>query len=298
MFVADGLRKKIAFIVNPNAGVSNTEAIVKQIREHTPAYVDYEIIFWETPAQGKEITDRVLNEKFTVAVAVGGDGTVNEVSKALVGTEVALAIIPIGSGNGLARHLKIPLDVKSAIHVILHGDAIRIDSCFINDKAFFCTSGIGFDAHIGKLFAETKVRGFSTYVRITIGQLLSYRASEYSLKMNKEEIKRKAFLITFANASQYGNDAFIAPLASVGDGLIDVCILKPFKFWDLPGIVWKMFHRSINSSHFMESYRASEIEVVRERKGPAHYDGEPDEMGEKLKIRIQPGSLSVIAPSA
>ncbi|MFI5148282.1 MAG: diacylglycerol/lipid kinase family protein [Bacteroidia bacterium] len=297
MFVADGLRKKIAFIINPNAGVSNTETIIKQIKEHTPNYVDYEIILWDAPAQGKEITDRVLKEHFSVAVAVGGDGTVNEVSKALVGTEVALAIIPIGSGNGLARHLKIPLDVKNAIHVILHGEAIKMDSCFINDKAFFCTSGIGFDAHIGKLFAEAKTRGFSTYVRITISQLLSYRAVSYSLRMNKEEIKRKAFLITFANASQYGNDAFIAPHASVGDGLIDVCILKPFKFWDLPGIVWKMFHKTIDHSHFMETYRASEIEVEREGKGPAHFDGEPDEMGARLRIHIQPSSLSVITPA-
>jgi diacylglycerol kinase (ATP) len=296
MFVTDSLRKKIAYIINPNAGIGNKEDIVRQIKSHTPAYLDYEIIYWETPGQGKEITDRVLRENFSVAVAVGGDGTVNEISKALIGTKVALAIIPIGSGNGLARHLKIPLDVKNAIHVILHGEAISMDSCFINGKAFFCTSGIGFDAHIGKLFAEAKQRGFGTYVRITIGQLLSYRAAVYNLKINKESIERKAFLITFANASQYGNDAFIAPDASVGDGLINVCILKPFNFWDLPSIVWKMFHRSINTSHFMETYKAAEIEVEREGMGPAHYDGEPDEMGSKLRIHVQPNSLWVIAP--
>ncbi len=290
-------RKKIAYIVNPNAGVANLKEIVSLIKLHSPASMEYEIIYWEYPEQGNEITTRIKSENFTIAVAVGGDGTVNEISKALIGTNIPLAIIPIGSGNGLARHLKIPLNIKDAIRLIAGGSEISIDSCFINDRAFFCTSGIGFDAHIGKLFAEATHRGFSTYVKITLSQLFSYQPSTYSLTINKEKIMRKAFLITFANASQYGNDAFIAPHASVGDGLIDICILKPFKFWDLPFIIWRMFHRKIDKSHFMETFRASEVDVEREAKGPTHFDGEPGEMGSKLRIRILPASLRVIAPA-
>jgi diacylglycerol kinase (ATP) len=290
-------RKKIAYIVNPNAGVANQKELISLIKLHSPASMEYEIIYWEYPEQGKEITERIKSEHFTVAVAVGGDGTVNEISKALIGTDIPLAIIPIGSGNGLARHLKIPLNIKDAIRLIAGGSEISIDSCFINDRAFFCTSGIGFDAHIGKLFAEATHRGFSTYVKITLSQLFSYRPSTYSLTINKEKIMRKAFLITFANASQYGNDAFIAPHASVGDGLIDICILKPFNFWDLPFLIWKMFHRKIDKSHFMETIRASEVDVEREAKGPTHFDGEPGEMGSKLRIRILPASLRVITPA-
>lgn len=289
-------RRKIAYIVNPNAGVLDKKQIIELIKKHTPVGVDYEIINWESPPQGKEITKRVIAEAFSTAVAVGGDGTVNEISKALVGTDISLAIIPIGSGNGLARHLKIPLDITKAIQLIGQGEERIIDSCFINGKAFFCTSGIGFDAHIGKLFAESKTRGFSTYAKITISQLMRYKPVEYNLTINNETIKRKAFLITFANASQYGNDAFIAPQASVKDGLIDVCILKPFKFWNVPSIAWKFFNKSINSSAFMETYKVSEVDVEREATGPAHYDGEPDLMGAKLTIRIKPSSLRVIAP--
>jgi diacylglycerol kinase (ATP) len=289
-------RKKIAYILNPNAGVSDKKEIVELIRLHSPASMEFEIIHWEYPEQGKEITDRIISEKFTVAVAVGGDGTVNEISKALVGTDIPLAIIPIGSGNGLARHLKIPMNIKEAIRLISGGEETRIDCCYINDKAFFCTSGIGFDAHIGKLFSESSHRGFSTYFKITLSQLLRYRPATYNLTINKELIRRKAFLITFANASQYGNDAFIAPHASVGDGLIDICILKPFKLWNLPSIAWKMFHRSIDKSPFMETYRASEVDVERDTKGPTHYDGEPEIMGSRLRIRIRPASLRVITP--
>jgi diacylglycerol kinase (ATP) len=289
--------KKIAYIINPNAGVLNKKEIIAQIKLHSPACMEYEIINWEYPGQGTAITNRIISEKFTIAVAVGGDGTVNEISKALIGTNIPLAIIPIGSGNGLARHLNIPMNIKDAIRLIAGGSEISIDSCFINDRAFFCTSGIGFDAHIGKLFSESSHRGLATYVKITLRQLLTYRPATYILTINKEKIKRKAFLITFANASQYGNDAFIAPRASVGDGLIDVCILKPFNFWDLPFIVWKIFHRTIDKSIFMETFRVSEVEVERDAYGPTHYDGEPDVMGSRLNIRIQPGSLRVIAPS-
>jgi diacylglycerol kinase (ATP) len=296
-FCMQTVRKKIAYIVNPNAGVLDKKQIVELIKAHTPVGIDYEIINWEAPEQGKEITRRVIDEKFSTAVAVGGDGTVNEISKALVDSSISLAIIPIGSGNGLARHLRIPLDVKKAIQLIAKGEERIIDSCFINGKAFFCTSGIGFDAHIGKLFAESTTRGFSTYAKITIGQLMRYKPVEYSLTINNEKIRRRAFLITFANASQYGNDAFIAPQASVKDGLIDVCILKPFKFWNVPSIAWKFFNKSINNSSFMETYKVSEVDVERDFNGPAHYDGEPDVMGSKLTIRIKPASLRVIAPS-
>jgi len=290
-------RKKIAYILNPNAGVTDKKEIVGLIKLHSPSSMDFEIIHWEYPEQGKQIMARIISEHFTVAVAVGGDGTVNEISKALIGTDIRLAIVPIGYGNGLARHLKIPLNTKEAIRLIAGGEEKRIDSCYINDKPFFCTSGIGFDAHIGKLFAESTHRGFSTYAKITLSQLFRYRPATYRLTINKKQILRKAFLITFANASQYGNNAFIAPHASVGDGLIDICILKPFKIWDLPFIVWKMFHRSIDRSHFMETYQASEVEVSRETNGPTHYDGEPEVMGQQLLIRILPSSLRVITPS-
>ncbi len=290
-------RKKIAYVINPNAGLMNKEQIIVQIKLHSPSALDYEIILWETPEQGKEITKRIVDEGFSIAAAVGGDGTVNEVSKALVGTDVALAIIPIGSGNGLARHLKIPLNVRKALELITWGEEKKIDSCFINEKAFFCTSGIGFDAHIGKLFAESRNRGFSTYAKITIAQLFRYECAVYNLTFDKKQIQRKAFLITFANASQYGNDAFIAPRASVGDGLIDVCILKPFHFWDLPALAWKMFHRSIDKSDFMETFKVSEVDVERTNTGPTHYDGEPGTMGSSLRIRILPRSLRVITPT-
>jgi diacylglycerol kinase (ATP) len=274
-------RKKIAYIINPNAGSADKRKLVPLIRLHSPISFDYEIIYWNDPAEGSLITRRIIAEGFSVAVAVGGDGTVNEISKTFVGTDIALAIIPIGSENGLARHLKIPMDIRKAIELIAAGERQAIDSCSIN----------------GKFFSTCRRRSFSAYAKITFLQFFRYRSAEYELHLNKEQFHRKAFLITFANASQYGNNAYIAPGASVLDGLIDVCILKPFRFWDLPLIVWKIFHRTIDQSRFLETFRASEVDVLRRNPGPAHCDGESEILGPLLSIRILPHSLQFITPS-
>ena len=289
-------KKKIVFIINPKAGAKSKVNVADIIKSTISGELDYEIIYWEHLAQWPEIKTKILTNNYDIAVAVGGDGTVNQLARTLINTNISLAILPKGSGNGLARHLTIPLETKKAVELLTNGKEISIDSGFINDEAFFCTSGIGFDAHIGTLFAENKTRGFFTYLKMTLSELIKYQSQEYLLTLNGMQIKRKAFLITFANASQYGNNVYIAPKADIKDGMIDICILKPFKFWDVPGIGWRLFNKTAHRSSFIEMHKASAVEIIRSAEGPIHFDGEPLTMGAKIQIEIKPASLKVIVP--
>jgi diacylglycerol kinase (ATP) len=289
-------RKRAVFIVNPKAGTKSKAFVLDLIKSYRSPLIDHEIFYWEHQNQGPEIATYILKGGFNIAVAVGGDGTVNEIAKTLVDTDISLGIIPCGSGNGLARHLGIPLNASKALSLLEHGTEATIDSCMINEKAFFCTAGFGFDAHIGKLFAESSSRGFSTYTKITLSEFSKYKPEEYQITINGKQIVRKAFLIAVANAAQYGNNAYIAPLADIRDGLMDISIIKPFKTWNMPGIGLALFRKTLNLSPFCESFRAASLSIKRLNPGPLHYDGEPWEAGTEINISIKPASLRVIVP--
>lgn len=289
---------KTLFIINPISGGRD--------KSHLPALIEkemigqpYELVYTNGPEHATLLTQEGIKNGFTHFVAVGGDGTVNEVAKALIGTDFNLGIIPQGSGNGLARHNKIPLELRNAIRVVKADNVKRIDTCKLNNLPFINVSGIGFDAHIGKLFAENKKgkRGFSTYFNMTINEFKNYKSEKYQITANGKKINKDAFLISFANSSQYGNNAYIAPDASMTDGLIDVCIMKPFHPLNVIDLGFKLFTKQINKSPFVETIKATEVEIEREHSGDIHLDGEPFEQGKKLKIEVIPHSLNLLIPS-
>lgn len=289
---------KTLFIINPISGGRD--------KSHLPALIEkemigqpYELVYTKGPEHATQLTQEGIKNGFTHFVAVGGDGTVNEVAKALIGTDFNLGIIPQGSGNGLARHNKIPLELRNAIRVVKEHNVKRIDTCKLNNLPFINVSGIGFDAHIGKLFAENKKgkRGFSTYFNMTINEFKNYKSEKYQITANGKKLNKDAFLISFANSSQYGNNAYIAPDASMTDGLIDVCIMKPFHPLNVIDLGFKLFTKQINKSPFVETIKATEVEIEREHSGDIHLDGEPFEQGKKLKIQVIPHSLNLLIPS-
>ncbi|MBL7912771.1 MAG: YegS/Rv2252/BmrU family lipid kinase [Bacteroidia bacterium] len=267
--------RKLLFIVNPNAGKKISERLIDTIRKEFPQNIYYQIVIWKDKDHFKEVLDILHSQDYTDAVAVGGDGTVNQVAKSLLGTTISLGIIPAGSGNGLARTLGISMDVEEAIKQIAKGNKITIDHGTANGIPFFCTSGIGFDAHIGNLFTKSVKRGLQSYVKITITELFKYRAKNYSLTFNGQTIERKAFLITVANAGQYGNDFYIAPEAKINDGLFHVVILKPFNVFHLPGLMMKILGKKAHLSGRIETYVTSNVVIKRDVKDTIHFDGEP-----------------------
>lgn len=290
-------KQKILFIINPVAGTRKKRDIPSTIYDHTDKEkFDIKLIFTEYPGHGHFIAKEGIKKEYDVIVAAGGDGTVNEIGKALVNSQTALAIIPIGSGNGLARHLQIPLKITDAIKAINTGSTKTIDYGIINDKIFFCTAGVGFDAKIGHKFAKTAERGFYGYFRATLEEYMTYKPKKYKITIDGEKISVRAFLVTAANASQYGNNAYISPDALIDDGLLDICVLKPFPKNRVFGIGIRLFNRTLDQSPFLEIHRGKNVFVKRKKKGPAHFDGEPVKMGKKVEISIVAKGLKILVP--
>ncbi len=292
------LKEKILVIINPISGTRqkmNLPLIISQFIDRN--VYEVQVVYTGYKGEATEIVSRKLTENYRYFVAVGGDGTVNEIAKALIGTQGIMGIIPVGSGNGLARHLKIPLIPEKAIGVINRQNYQSIDYGLINNVPFFCCCGVGFDAHIGHKFSQAKSRGFSSYVKTTVQEYINYKPEVYQLTVdNKQTIKHKAFLITFANGSQYGNNAYIAPLADIRDGKFDICILSPFRAFKAPAIGARLFSGNIDKSQHMHTEKASKAILEREAEGVIHFDGEPCMMGKRLEISVVNKGLNVFVP--
>ena len=269
-------KKRIVFVVNPISGTQGKKAILKWIDERIDrALFDYSIVKTQYAGHAVEIAAAAAKDNVDIVVAIGGDGTINEIGRSLVHTNTALGIIPCGSGNGLARHLHIPMDAKAAIDLLNTGECTCVDYGKINDMPFFCTCGVGFDAFVSLKFADSGKRGLLTYLENTLHESLTYEPETYEIENEEGTIKYKAFLIACANASQYGNNAYIAPQASLTDGLMDVTILEPFTVLDVPSLSFQLFNKTIDQNSRIKTMRAKKIKIHRTKEGVMHYDGDP-----------------------
>lgn len=295
------MRKRVTFIINPISGTGNKKDIPKHIEKYIDSTkVEYEILFTEYAGHAKELALQKSEEGVDIVVAVGGDGTVNEVASSLVHTETALGVIPCGSGNGLARHLGIPLNIPKAISLINDTEISVIDYGKINKELlFFCSCGVGFDALVSWKFSQAHKRGLITYCNIAIRENFSYKPESYHL-ITKEgvEVTEKAFVIACGNAAQYGNDAFIAPHASIQDGLLDITLIEPINFVDTPILSYQLFTKGIDNNRKTRTLRSQSVRIIRESEGAMHYDGEPIMAPKELLIEIIKGGLNVIANRA
>jgi len=290
-------KKHILFIINPISGIGNHHGVEHLITERLDsARFNSSIIYTNSQGHASEISREAAADGVEIIVAVGGDGTVNETAAGLIGTESALAIIPAGSGNGLARHLKIPMNKKRAIDVINHGKVQKIDTATINDQLFVNLAGVGFDASVAKKFASAGKRGFSTYFRITTNSYKNYEPKQYTLVIDGKVIKRRALLISFANSNQFGNNTSIDPTASIDDGFIDVCIVGKMPYWKALLLAPLLFLKKFDQTKYIEIIRAKEVVLKRKKGKSIHLDGDPKTMGKELTMRINPLSLNVIVP--
>lgn len=287
---------KIAFIVNPISGTQSKKGILDLIEQKLDKNrFDYRIARTEYAGHAtllaKEFSD---DGSYAAVVAIGGDGTVNEIARSLIGTSTAFGVIPCGSGNGLARHLHIPMDPAGAIQIINQFDVKRLDYGTINNVPFFCTCGVGFDAFVSSKFAMSEKRGVLTYLENTLREGLKYRPDTYEIEIEGETSKYKAFLIACANASQYGNNAYIAPHASMSDGMMDVTIMEPFTMLEAPQIAIQLFNRTLNHNSRIKTFRCKNIHIHRENPGVVHYDGDPMTAGTDIDVQLIEKGLDVI----
>lgn len=293
------MKKKVLFIMNPISGAKKKAAIPEMIEKYIDKDVfEYAIAKTEYAGHATEIAAKAAQEGIDIVVAIGGDGTVNEVGKGIVNTNTALSIIPTGSGNGLARHLAIPLNVKKSIEILNQTTIKSLDYGLINNIPFFCTCGMGFDAFISMKFAEAGKRGPITYVQKILEEGLSYEPQTYEIEDDEGIHKYKAFLVSVANASQYGNNAYIAPQASMSDGLLDVIIMEPFDILEASHVAFEMFNKTIDKYQKIKTFKAKRILIHRKQAGVIHFDGDPIMADADIEVKvINKGIKVVVNPS-
>ncbi|MBQ3717657.1 MAG: diacylglycerol kinase family lipid kinase [Paludibacteraceae bacterium] len=291
--------KNIAFIINPVSGGQETQKEKRKLPKLIMQTLDAEqwlpnIAFTEYAGHASELAYQYARMGFDAVVAVGGDGTVNEVARGLKNSQTALGIIPMGSGNGFARHLNIPIKPQKAIEMINHSEPISVDYGLANGRLFVSTCGTGFDAVVADHFAGSNKRGFATYFQNVLKEVFSYQPQTYHLVGDGIDLTHKAFLITFANANQWGYEALIAPKASVQDGKMDIMLMSSHAILGSASLALRLFAGSIDDSHFMDTLRAKEITLERENQAPFHIDGDPVEMEKDIHIKIVPDGLRVL----
>ena len=288
-------RTRIVFIVNPISGTSDKQHIIDLIPEYLDSRrFEWEIRRTERKGHAADIADEAVSEGVDIVVAVGGDGTVNEVARRLIHKDTALGIIPCGSGNGLARHLYIPMNPDGALQVLSDCHIEQLDYGMIDQEPFFCTCGVGFDAFISDRFAKAGKRGLLTYIENTLKEGLNYKPDTYEITIDGERQVYKAFLIACANASQYGNNVYIAPHASMSDGLMDVTLMEPFTVLEAPQIAIQLFNKTITNNSRIRSFRCQHLHIKRSAPGVIHFDGDPKEAGEDLDVKLVPRGIYMV----
>lgn len=290
-------RPHIRFIINPMSGPKSKVDVAARIKLHLDHdKFAHDIVYTDYAGHAPELAKMAAEEGCEVVVAVGGDGTVNEVARGLLHTETALGIIPRGSGNGLARHLQVPLSVDGSIRFLNHGHRSKIDSGNINGHAFFTTAGIGFDAYISSVFAGSKTRGLKTYVELILKEVIKYRHLPVKATINGKTIDTDLFVMAFANAAQYGNNAYIAPMADIRDGLLDVCLVRQLDMFKALQLSYAMLANKPAGADSAEYFKTEGVEVTTDHELMHHADGEFLGKASHFVVRMLPQSLHVVAP--
>ena len=287
---------KAIFLVNERSGRRRRDDVAAVIRRSP--FGACEIL----PCRAKEdldgIVDQAERDGIEVVFAVGGDGTVHETAKRLIGRRPALGIVPTGSGNGFARHAGIPMRPEAALSACAAGEITTVDSGVANGEAFVGVMGLGFDALIAERFASSRVRGLGAYVHEGLSAFTSRRAEGYELAHGGTTERVEAVIVAVANSAQYGNEARIAPRASLADGLLDVVIVRETSLLAVPMLLLRLFRGTIDRAPGVTTFQTEALTIRRERPGAAHLDGEPVSLPSELEVRVRPRSLRLLVPAS
>jgi diacylglycerol kinase (ATP) len=286
---------KALFLVNARSGARRRHDIGVLIRDAC-AHLEHDIVACERKEDLDDIVARAESDGVDVVYAVGGDGTVHETAKRLIGRDVALGVVPTGSGNGFARQIGLSMDLRASLQSCRGGRIETIDTARVNGRPFMATMGIGFDAAIAEAFANAGTRGLRTYVRVGVREFRRFRAEEYEIEVDGVRRTQRAFVVVAANAAHYGNNARIAPLASLQDGVLDVVIVHEVSLLQAVALIPRLFRGTIDRSKHVTALQGMRIAIDRPTAGPAHLDGEPVSLPERLTIEIVPRSLRVLVP--
>lgn len=288
-------RKKILLIINPISGNGNKEKLLPLIASTlNPEAWNATVAVTERARHATELAWNAVDQGYEAVVAIGGDGTINEVASALCGTDIAMGIVPCGSGNGLARHLHIPGNPAQALEIINHGIVEKLDYCTVNDQPFFCTCGCGFDAKVSHTFAKDGTRGMVSYMRAAFKEFIRYKSKNYRISIDGQEFSTRAFVVACCNAAQYGNNAFVAPHASMQDGKVDITVIDAVNHLEGLVVGAKLMTKTIEKDRNVSIYRGTKVIIEREGRDIIHIDGDPVVMPARLNIECHPSGIGII----
>lgn len=290
-------KREALLIINPIAGTRSKRGVREAvIQSLSPLGIEVSVLETSGAGDAAEFAARAAADGIEMVISAGGDGTVNEIADALSHTETTLGILPLGSGNGLARSLGIPQDVDAALKIIADGHKMKCDRGIVNRHPFYCTFGVGFDAVVSEKFASMSRRGRITYIRSVLREFLNYRSQPYAISVNGAVITEKALLIAVCNASQYGNNAYIAPQAKLTDGLLDITVVHSGSPLSAVSVGMDLLTGYLDRNTHIDTFRVSSATIARIKEGPAHVDGDPLTLGKQLDIVCDPTALSVFVP--
>jgi YegS/Rv2252/BmrU family lipid kinase len=289
---------KILFVINPISGGTDKSELIDLIEEFTEAnYLIYRIFYTTGSEDLQKLKNEISDFEPDLIAAVGGDGTCNFVAQSIVSTETIMAIIPLGSANGLATELGIPKNLENSLNLILSGKTKVIDTVLINDKLCLHISDIGLNARVIKRFEKDKIRGLFSYMKHFFKELWGAEPFRISLILeNGKEIRRKAHLLAIANASKYGTGAIINPNGLVDDGKFEVVIVKPYSFYGFFSIAAAIFMGYLDKIKYVEIESFTKIRIKKIKNQPWHIDGEIIDDSNEVEARINPASLKIRVP--
>lgn len=278
----------ILFIVNPISGYGNKTGVVSRLKKQ-----DCRVVYTEYAGHAEKLAREAEED---VVVAVGGDGTVNEVARGLIGTGKTLGIIPRGSGDGLALHLGLSHDLNRSLRTIEAGKTRYLDAGVVNGRHFFSVCGVGLDAIVSERFAKSGRRGLPSYIDQAILTWKDHEAQHFVLTVDGKTIEHDAVMVTIGNSDRWGHGARVTPLADSSDGILDITVVEDFKDIDIPMLAFRLMNGTVNMAPNIHCYKGKEITIHRPSSGPAHADGDWFEAGETLEVRILEHALKVIVP--
>jgi len=288
--------RRITLIVNPVSGGKDKRNVLAAVGRYLDlSDCTYEVLLTRQAGDGTRFARESAAE---VVVAVGGDGTVSEVAKGLLGSEKVLGILPCGSGDGLALHLGLSREPARAVKTLNEGKVARIDVGLMDGKPFFCTAGVGMDADVAWEFAHSSRRGLATYISTAWEDWKHRDPDRYVVETETESWTGTALFITVGNANQWGNEARIAPKASLCDGLLDVTVVQPFSTYEIPDLAARLMAGKADTSRHVRTFRSAHVHIHRDHAGPAHYDGDPFQAGTDMELSVREAALQVIVPAS
>lgn len=299
------MSRKFIYFINPVSGTKAKVNLLEIIQKRTTEKdIPFEILHTNAAGDYKFLIEKISAENITDIIICGGDGTVNQIAAALLGIDINIGIIPMGSGNGLAFAAKIPIKINKALDIIFKGNSSDIDGFYINKKFSCMLCGLGFDAQVAHDFAKQKKRGLSTYIKQTIKNFFKASPYPFTLSINNQEFNTEAFFISIANSNQFGNNFTIAPQASLSDGLLDIVVVNKMSklrlLWSILKQIYggqvriyedKKYHR--NEIHY---FQTTNITIQNPQLAPLHIDGDPVSTGPVLKIEIIEKAFKLLQP--